>query len=228
MNLPIESELRILGEVRNGVEVKFFVTGDKEYEEALFHHSIDTILGQYEHMDYNLLCYTALKDLAWNGLKACSKRAFFQTHSLNIQDPMDYELGARMFKSALIQGNMELYELKAKELGYRTEVHLSHGMDGLSILVENNSPLTKEESRKIRTALFYSKEYKDIYEYEKERGDDSEGAGLGIPLIILLLREYGFNEDFLHISSSPLLTRAELEIPFSYPGKGKNIIDSGL
>jgi hypothetical protein len=228
MSLSLENELRILGDVRNGIEIRFFVTGDKEKEEALFKHSIKTILSEYNHEHLNLLAYTILKDLAWNGLKACTKRAFFQAHSLNLNEPADYELGVRMFKSCIIQGKMEEYENLSKELGYITEVILNHGKDGLSILVENNSPLLKEEARKIRASIYYSKEYKDIYKFQEERGDDSEGAGLGIPLIIMLLREHGFSEDYLHISSSPLYTRAEVEIPFAYPNKSQFLFTEGL
>lgn len=158
--------------------------------------------------------YTITKDLILNGTKANYKRIFFIKTGLDIHHPGDYELGVRMFKSKVLLGTLPDFAPLAKDLNLWVEAEFISEEDNFIVRVKNNQSMVSPEILKIRTSLIYAQNYEDIMEYYLERADDSEGEGIGIALIIILLKDLGVPVSNFRIENQDGLTVANITFPW--------------
>ena len=160
------------------------------------------------------MTYTIVKELCINGAKANHKRIFFEEEGLNINSQRDYHRGIQLFKKKFSSAMAEQYGLKAREKGIYIRVFLSFNQDGMHIEVANNTPITPFEESLLREHMRKGLGYNDIAEYYLENMDESEGAGLGIALIIILMKGAGIDPLLFRIFTLPDKTIARVEIPF--------------
>lgn len=174
---------------------------------------LDSLTEKYKIPDLSAILFTIVKDLILNGFKANFKRLFFQENLLDIQSPADYELGVRMYKSLILAGRGNSFEPLAREKNLYVHVKIEHNDSQIKFDIRNNSMLVRGEMQKIRNSLLHAQNYNDIMEYYIERGDNSEGEGIGIALCIILLKGEGLPTDQFRIYHEDGETIAQLTIP---------------
>jgi len=166
-------------------------------------------LGQNELKDHLSYC---LKELAANAKKANTKRVYFEEKDLNIQDHEDYRRGMKTFRGETMD-NQEYWFERQKERGLYIRI-LFHPTDRhFRITVRNNSEITYKEHMRVRDRIARSRSFKTLEEAFSEVLDDSEGGGLGIVILVLILRKMGLNEDAYEIGASNGITSASITIP---------------
>lgn len=80
----------------------------------------------------------------------------------------------------------------------------------------NNRPLSTKEDERIRQKFKKSMGYDNIAEFYMEGGDSSEGAGMGIVLVTMMLKAQGMDPHLFTIRSNYKdSTIAKVEFPFS-------------
>jgi len=74
--------------------------------------------------------------------------------------------------------------------------------------------LQKEEER-IREKFIKAKKYDNLFEFYVDHGDNTEGAGMGITMVEILLAQSGFDRHIFTIYSSKIKreTVAKVELP---------------
>ncbi len=174
---------------------------------------LDNLTSFYKISDFSSIFFTIVKDLILNGFKANFKRIFFLENRLEIESGADYELGVRMYKSFILSGKSETYEQLAREKNLFVETRIEHNPDFIEVTVTNNNRLVKGEMQKIKTSLTYAQNYNDIMEYYIERGDNSEGEGIGIALCVILLKGEKLPVENFKIMSTDKETVAKVKIP---------------
>ncbi|TGL50078.1 hypothetical protein EHQ55_07345 [Leptospira meyeri] len=174
---------------------------------------LDTITEKYEIPDLSAILFTIVKDLILNGFKANFKRLFFQENQLDINSPADYKLGVRMYKSLILSGRGNTFEPLAREKNLYVHLKIEHNETHIKFDVRNNTTLVRGEMQKIRNSLLHAQNYNDIMEYYIERGDNSEGEGIGIALCVILLKGEGLPTDQFRIYHEDGETIAQLNIP---------------
>lgn len=167
--------------------------------------------------------YTIAKDLILNGTKANYKRIFFQTVSMDITHPADYELGVRMFKSKVLSGSLPDFEPLAEEMDLWVKVEFRMDGESLFLKVTNNQAMVPPEIQKIRNSFIHAMDYNDIMEYYLERADDSEGEGIGIALVIILLKFLEVPLGNFQIQNTAGYTVANIEFPWNSLIRSKNM-----
>ncbi len=158
---------------------------------------------------YNYLSY-CLFELLDNASKANAKRVFFKENKLNINDESDYKNGMQAFKSDLTE-NTEHYleELKSGKL----KVHLLlTANDVITITVANNTKITEAEYKRICDKIERTKNYSDLADAISDI-DQTEGSGLGIITVIIMLKKLGLNPNNLSFKITDNETVATIEIP---------------
>ena len=158
---------------------------------------------------FNCLSY-CLFELLDNASKANAKRIFFQEQNLNINDESDYSSGMKNFKENLSE-NKEHY--KEELAAGRLQVHLQLSADDvISLAVTNNTKITGAEYRRIQDKIEKTKRYTEVSDAFADI-DQTEGSGLGIITIMIMLKKLGLNTDCLKFSTSEDETIASIIIP---------------
>jgi hypothetical protein len=174
---------------------------------------ITTILEKYDRLDLKSLVYTCTKELAINGTKANLKRIFFEEQELDINDRDDYERGMELYKKIMREDLTIHYGKKAKQNGLFVKITFIHSDDSLEIEVTNNTPITQQEESRLRMKLAATMKYDDLMAYYLDNADDTEGSGMGIALIIILLKGENIDPNLFRIKTDAATTTAKIEIP---------------
>ncbi|MDR2499518.1 MAG: HDOD domain-containing protein [Treponema sp.] len=153
-----------------------------------------------------------VQELMVNAKKANTKRVYFAERGLDLEKPDDYELGMARFKEDTL-GNIAHYLRRQKELGLYIKLILQSKKNTIYIEVRNNAAITKRELIRIHDKIARSRQYENLEEAMFQVLDDSEGAGLGLVIMILMLNKMGLNEDCFDILGTGKETIARLAVP---------------
>jgi putative nucleotidyltransferase with HDIG domain len=168
-------------------------------------------LGYIQIKDQLAYC---LRELAVNAKKANTKRAYFAEKRLDLNNPADYTEGMKRFKEDTLE-NIQHYLQKQKDLGLYLRVVFHSRERMFTIAVRNNVEMTRTEQIRIFDRIARSRAFTSMEEAFSTVLDTSEGAGLGIVILILMLKKIGLDEEAFRIEVENGETVAALNIPFS-------------
>lgn len=159
-----------------------------------------------------ILAYCVL-ELYYNALKANMKRCWFLKKGWDIGNARDYERGMASFKrQALVERGMA--PCLPAEYGFYAVVGFSIEGNGIRISVRNNAVMTPEERERVRERIVRSYSFSSLEEAMRSI-DETEGAGLGIHIIVLALKKLGFPKESFSVNSENDETIARLVVPAS-------------
>jgi putative nucleotidyltransferase with HDIG domain len=165
--------------------------------------------GKENLKDY--IVYSVL-ELAANAKKANTKRVYFIERGLDISKDYDYMIGMEYFKEST-QGNISHFLKLQEEKGLYIRLALQMRENLIQIEIRNNAAAVRTELSRINDRLARSRQYQSLDEVFSQILDDSEGAGLGLIILVLMMRKIGLNEDCFNISNNEKETIARLTIP---------------
>ncbi len=166
-------------------------------------------IHQEQLKDYLSYC---IRELAVNAKKANTKRVYFQERGLDLLNPDDYSLGMESFKKDTLENIAHYLQLlKTKGL----YIKLTFQAKGSLVIFEvrNNVVITRTELVRIHDKLARSRQYTSFEEALTQVLDDSEGAGLGLVILGLMLKKIGLDEDCFDIVTTDTETIARITIP---------------
>ncbi len=155
-----------------------------------------------------------MKELAVNAKKANTKRIYFQEKNLDINDPKQYEKGMESFKQETLD-NIDFYLQKQKEAGLYVKVVYHSQGNSFTMSIRNNSRISRKEQIRVYDRIARSRAFDSMEEALSSVLDDSEGAGLGIVILVLMLKKMGLDEDAFDIDVEGDETVARITLPFS-------------
>ncbi len=157
--------------------------------------------------------YSVIMELVGNAVKANLKRAFFRQHGYSMDDAGTYQSGLQAFKESHGTLKKEDYvgALEDLDLVVTVEVDLDH--DRLLAYVENTTILIAEEERRIRKKLGNAMDCAELSDFYMNYGDDVEGSGLGLAMIVFMIRQIGFDPRNFRVFHRGNRTIARLEFP---------------
>lgn len=210
-----ELEQNIQLKINKGDELTLQSSRMNQKVEKYILHTITQILEKQNQPALVEMIYTIVKELAINGMKANQKKIFFEENNLDINDPEQYNQGVAKFKEEFSEEMNERYGKSAVERGIYVKIFFIYNEDGLCIEVINNTPILPEEERRMREKMKNSMGYNDIAEFYMANMDNTEGAGLGIALIMILMKGENLDPNLFRIMTFEDKTMARVEIPFN-------------
>ncbi|MDR2110733.1 MAG: hypothetical protein LBP32_05440, partial [Spirochaetaceae bacterium] len=166
-------------------------------------------VGQEKLKDYLVYC---VQELAVNAKKANTKRVYFTERGLDLAKPEDYKLGMTTFKADTLN-NIAHYLQLQKEKGLYIKLILQIKKDIIHVEVRNNVAVTKTELIRIHDKLARSRQYNNLEDALAQVLDDSEGAGLGLVILVHMLKKIGLDEDCFDILGTDKETIARVVVP---------------
>lgn len=156
-----------------------------------------------------------LRELTGNAKKANTKRVYFQQQGLDLSQPADYEAGMRSFKADTLE-NIGTYLSLQEKAGLSIRVSFLIRHQTLLITVRNNVAILPAELERARSRADRSWAFDSMDDAFVDLLDDSEGAGLGIGILVLMLRKMGLDQRSFRLESLPEETVAVLTIPMDH------------
>ena len=166
-------------------------------------------VGHEKLKDYLVYC---VRELAVNAKKANTKRVYFLERGLDLQNAEEYKAGMENFKKDTLD-NIGHYLQLQKEKGLYIKLFFQSKGSTIILEIRNNVAVTRTELIRIHDKLARSRQYNSLEEALTQVLDDSEGAGLGLVILVLMLKKVGLDEDCFDIFSSDSETVARISIP---------------
>ena len=212
-NVNIDSE-KIKTAIRTGIPISiktYTLPHDMEVYMGEILSLFLTELNQPHMIQY--LTYS-LNELVVNAKKANTKRIYFQEKNLDIFNLDDYNIGMKTFKNDTLN-NIKYYLQKQKDAGLYVKLILQIQNNTIKIEVKNNSKITPFELERINQKLAQAKQFDSIQDALTTVLDDSEGAGLGLVILILMLEKIGMTKDNFQTITNETETITRISLPLS-------------
>ncbi len=168
-------------------------------------------LNQEAMSEYLIYC---LNELTTNAKKANTKRVYFKEKGFDITNLDDYDEGMKTFKADTLD-NIKHYLKMQQEQGYYIKLIFQHRAGKIKIEIRNNAPLTIFEYKRIHDKIARAQRYSSVDDAFSQILDDSEGAGLGIIIMILMLKKLGLTGDNFQVFSENEETVSRIILPLS-------------
>jgi HD-like signal output (HDOD) protein len=196
------------------IPLSFRLTGLPLEAHGLLDRILDiwlTELGQERLQEPLSYC---LKELINNAWKANAKRIYFEEKGLDIRREADYELGMRDFRREAGEHLGEYLErLRERGLGIAVRFHASSGQ--LAIAVRNGVEMTPREQSRVFDRVARARAHSSLFESLDAPIDTTEGAGLGILVLLQFLRRLGCGEEAFSIDVENGETIASIVLPMA-------------
>ncbi|AKP27281.1 HDOD domain protein [Leptospira interrogans serovar Manilae] len=199
-----------------------------------FNQNIDKIIGfildrYLQYLDIGPLrecIFSILRETLMNAIKANQKRMVFKEAGLDIKDPDQYLIGMERFKEELIS-KKDLYADLLEQNGLYVLITFGFNQNSFLLKVSNNVGILPEEDQRIQERISKARSYNDLSEVFENHGDESEGAGLGLAMSLLMLKNEGIEGDSYRIKSEEGITSAYIKIPFEFKKRNINLQKTG-
>jgi putative nucleotidyltransferase with HDIG domain len=166
-------------------------------------------LNQLKLKDYIIYI---VQELVVNAKKANTKRIYFNERGYDINNENDYAEGMKTFKEDTI-GNIGHYLNLQKEKGLYIKVILQIKRNTIIVEIRNNVVANKTELLRIHDKIARSRQYNSLEDGLNQVLDDSEGAGLGLVILVLMLKKMKLDDDAFYIKTTEKGTIASISIP---------------
>jgi len=166
-------------------------------------------MNQLKLKDYIVYC---VQELVVNAKKANTKRVYFDERGYDIDNDEDYKKGMTNFKNDTI-GNIGHYLQLQKEKKLFIRVILQVKRNKIIIEIRNNVIANKTEQLRIHDKMARSRQFNSLEDALSQVLDDSEGAGLGLVILVLMLKKMGLDDDAFTIKATDKCTVACISIP---------------
>lgn len=155
-----------------------------------------------------------VRELAVNAKKANTKRLYFEVRNLDPKNPEDYHRGMASFKRDTLD-DQDQYLRLLKDRGHTIRIEFLKWQNSCSVAVRNNVEVLPSELDRVRDKIEKAQRYVSLEDALGEVLDESEGAGLGIVVLILMLRRLGFSGDFFQFYTMGGETVARIILPLT-------------
>ena len=182
----------------------------EEYLESILFQFLKEF-GQQELTPQISYC---MRELAVNANKANTKRVFFDEQKLDITNEKEYKEGMSSFKETTLS-NIDYYLEKQKDAGLYIKIIFHASGDSLKLSIKNNVKISRKEQMRVYDRIARSRAFSSLEEAMGAVLDSSEGAGLGLVILVLMLKKLGLDEEAFDIDVDGEETVAQLVIPFS-------------
>lgn len=155
-----------------------------------------------------------LKELINNAKKANTKRVYFLDKKLDIMNKAEYDRGMKTFKEDTLS-NIHFYLEQQRKLGLYVKVIIQARNSKIKIEIRNKCELAVFEYKRIHDKITRALQFDSVEEGISQLLDNTEGAGLGLVIMILMLRKLGLTEENYQVLSENGETITRLILPFT-------------
>lgn len=172
------------------------------------------ILEKYQKEEIFTAVFSSIKELIANSTKANAKKILIDEGK--IDNPDDVMEVVEKLRTILNEEALLEYGIKAKGKRLSTRIHFHVENNQLIVRVINNIPLHPKDLERIHERIEKSSQYDSIAEFYLENPDPAaEGMGLGLSMVVVLLKSVNIDYRNFSMTSDEKKTYATIIIPLS-------------
>ncbi len=156
---------------------------------------------------------TIIREIIFNAFKANLKRLYFEKMGVDINDKEKYPVMMQDFKDDYLYKLDEIEDEITAQDNYHIQINFAKTDSDIKITVFNNVSLIEEEYYRIKNRIEQAKKYQNLAEAYNDIYDPTEGAGLGLALMVFLLKNSGIGVNNLSISPDKKGVTVSVKIP---------------
>jgi putative nucleotidyltransferase with HDIG domain len=186
--------------ILNGEEVSFSFRFIDEKSLILINTLILRILSAQGNIFLLETLITIIREIVFNAFKANLKRIYFEKSGADINDSAKYEDIMLNFKEDYLYNLDEIEAEITTNQNYYIQISFEQKNGILFISVFNNVRIVPEEYDRIMLRIQQSKICNNLADAYNDVYDPTEGAGLGLVLMVFLLKNSGIGANNLSIT----------------------------
>jgi len=195
----------------NGTTSYDFATLSPEFAElSLF--LINHCLALSKNNFLEAVIIAIFKECTANAVKANLKRAWLSEKKIDINDIKSYQEAMKLFKTEAIE-KIDKFVPALENLNLKVQITFSTNENGFELSIANNTGMSAEEISRVRDRISKAHLLDDISEAFDAFADETEGAGLGLLLNIMLLKTSGIGQKNFKFFSDEQNTKVTLTVP---------------
>jgi putative nucleotidyltransferase with HDIG domain len=200
--------------VQNSTPYSFRIDGSVPESFPLLDSILETFLAELGQPKIHEALSYCVKELILNAEKANAKRIYFEEHGLEISRKEDYEKGMIGFHRELSENLTHfLQRLRERQMSIDVAFHSTGG--GLTVTVTNDAALAPTEQARIKERIVRARTFRSFSEALETSLDHSEGAGLGIMILLQFLKSIGLEEDGFSVRTERGKTVSSIVVPIA-------------
>ncbi len=183
----------------NGEEISFSFRFIDDKSLILINTLILKILSAQGNIFLLETLITITREIIFNAFKANLKRIYFEKSGVDINDSSHYNSAMKRFKEDYLYNINSIEQEITSNQNYHIQISFGFRKGNLKISVYNNARIVKEEYERISSRIEQSKISNNLADAYNDVYDPIEGAGLGLVLMVFLLKNSGIGADNLSI-----------------------------
>ncbi|MBN1531271.1 MAG: HDOD domain-containing protein [Spirochaetes bacterium] len=156
-------------------------------------------------------CITVVREIVLNAVKANAKRVFFKSSGLDIFNGKSYDRGMAGFRRVITDFQSLREDLTKSPL--KITVRFTKNERFIVISVKNTAAMTDDEAARLLQRIDLGLRENDFNEIYEDAHDTAEGAGLGIIISLLLLKNAGLDPRQFRLHRDEQSTSVEFRVP---------------
>jgi HD-like signal output (HDOD) protein len=156
-------------------------------------------------------CITVVREIVLNAVKANAKRVFFMKTGLDISRRESYDRGMAEFRKVITDFKSLREDLAKSAL--KITLKIARDEKHLVISVNNSAAMTEDEASRLDRRIVLGMGDNDFNEIYEDAHDSTEGAGLGIIISLLLLKNAGLEPRDFRLHRGDRSTTVEFSVP---------------
>lgn len=192
-----------------------FYNMNQSVENTLY-QTLDRFLLQLDVISIRDSVLAAVKEMVTNAIKANVKRVYFHASNNDILNEDDYNEKMNHFKADYLE-QRERYEEGLIKHNYGVFVSFVHNKSLMRIRIMNNIQLAPEEIKRIQFRIDRARTYNDLAEAFMDASNEQEGAGLGLIMTLMMLKNDGLSDSAFKFESVGNKTMFTIDIPAYLP-----------
>jgi signal transduction histidine kinase len=193
----------------DGLKLNYRQVTSKELDEL--YEITEIILKEKKEIEYKSFLQTVLKELIQNAVKATQKRIYFKKFGFDIKKTTVADVDK--FKESITNGTIHAL-MEEDSIDFAAEVCFRDDKDSFKITVRNHGEMNSLERKNVEFMFTRGRDVEDVSDLLTEETGNKEGGGLGLSMILILMRKLNIPSENLYFRTNDLYTIFTIIIPY--------------
>lgn len=193
-----------------GIRLTFRKVSPEDLEEL--YKISDLIISEKNIPQFKSLIHTVLKELIQNAVKATQKRVYYRKNGIDIQKSNSDDIDK--FKESFTNGSI-LALMEEEHIEFAAEVCFIDDKDSFKISVRNHGEMNSVERKNVDFMFNRGKDAEDVSDLLGEEISNKEGGGLGLSMIMILMKKLSIPSENLFFRTNDSFTVFNFIIPYN-------------